>query len=157
MPAIFDYHPDIQEAVRAPTVLLSPITPARISAWKAVPQNSRSHLDHTSRISFTGLQQAFLTHQTFIPLNKSFPATANLPDRWSFVEEVYYFRSDPRSNGAVVVMTVDEGSYTSAYRFHGVIRGNMGISSGRVGPARVACHIPRRGKGSMSGEVRADQ
>lgn len=52
--------------------------------------------------------------QTFIPLNKSFPATANLPDRWSFVEEVYYFRSDPRSNGAVVVMTVDEGSYTSA-------------------------------------------
>lgn len=62
--AIFDYHPDIQEA-------------------------------------------------TFIPLDKSHPATANLPDRWSFVEEVYYFRSDPRSNGAQVIMTVDEGSYTN--------------------------------------------
>jgi hypothetical protein len=27
---------------------------------------------------------------------------------------VYNFRSDPRDNGAVVVLTVDESSYTSA-------------------------------------------
>lgn len=29
-------------------------------------------------------------------------------------EEVYNFRSDPRDNGAVVVLTVDESSYISA-------------------------------------------
>jgi hypothetical protein len=31
-------------------------------------------------------------------------------------EEVYYFRSNPRSQGAVVLLSVDESSYTSAYR-----------------------------------------
>ncbi|KAK8853183.1 hypothetical protein IAR55_003885 [Kwoniella newhampshirensis] len=54
------------------------------------------------------LQQA-----TFERLNSTFPATANVPDRWTFVEEVYHFRSDPRSEGAVVIMTVDESSYNN--------------------------------------------
>ncbi|OCF61285.1 glycosyl-hydrolase [Kwoniella mangroviensis CBS 10435] len=48
---------------------------------------------------------------TFTRLNDSHPATADVPDRWSFQEEVYYFRSNPRDNGAVVIMSVDETSY----------------------------------------------
>jgi len=35
----------------------------------------------------------------------------NIPERWTFEEEVYYFRSDPRAVGATVLMTVDESSY----------------------------------------------
>nr|XP_031860442.1 uncharacterized protein CI109_004052 [Kwoniella shandongensis]KAA5527514.1 hypothetical protein CI109_004052 [Kwoniella shandongensis] len=50
---------------------------------------------------------------TFERLNNSFPATANVPDRWTFQEEVYNFRSDPRDQGAVVIMTVDESSYVN--------------------------------------------
>ncbi|EIW72078.1 hypothetical protein TREMEDRAFT_36411 [Tremella mesenterica DSM 1558] len=48
---------------------------------------------------------------TFTRLNTTHPATSSLPDRWTYDEEVYYFRSDPRSNGAVVLLSVDESSY----------------------------------------------
>ncbi|KAL7418430.1 hypothetical protein Q5752_006888 [Cryptotrichosporon argae] len=50
---------------------------------------------------------------TFEVLNASHPATADLPTRWSYEEEIYYFRSDPRDVGAVVLMTVDNTSYTN--------------------------------------------
>ncbi|KAG8732736.1 hypothetical protein FRC12_019151 [Ceratobasidium sp. 428] len=35
-----------------------------------------------------------------------------LPDRWTYTEEAYNFRSDPRTIGAHVVLSVDESSYT---------------------------------------------
>ncbi|ORY33428.1 trehalose utilization-domain-containing protein [Naematelia encephala] len=54
-----------------------------------------------------------LQNATFERLNDSFPATAHLPDQWTYEEEVYNFRSDPRTNGAVVVLTVNESSYTN--------------------------------------------
>lgn len=50
---------------------------------------------------------------TFERLNTTHPSVANVPDRWTFQEEVYYFSSDPRDNGAVVVLTVDETSYVN--------------------------------------------
>ncbi|WWC72006.1 uncharacterized protein I206_105965 [Kwoniella pini CBS 10737] len=50
---------------------------------------------------------------TFTRINNTHPATANVPDRWSFQEEVYYFRSNPRDNGAVVLLSVDETSYVN--------------------------------------------
>ncbi|RSH78231.1 uncharacterized protein EHS24_002695 [Apiotrichum porosum] len=50
---------------------------------------------------------------TFERLNTTHPATAPVPDKWTFEEEVYYFRSDPRSVGATVLMTVDESSYVN--------------------------------------------
>ncbi|KAH8923701.1 class I glutamine amidotransferase-like protein [Atractiella rhizophila] len=48
---------------------------------------------------------------TFIPLNVSHPSTASLPARWTFTEEVYYFRSNPRDNDVTVIMSVDPASY----------------------------------------------
>lgn len=59
------------------------------------------------------LQQA-----TFLPLNTTHPAMVNVPERWTFEEEVYFFRSDPREVGATVLMTVDEASYQSQSRPH---------------------------------------
>ncbi|WWD03658.1 hypothetical protein V865_001713 [Kwoniella europaea PYCC6329] len=50
---------------------------------------------------------------TFVRSNISHPATANVPDQWRFAEEVYYFTFDPRDNGAVVIVTVDESSYNN--------------------------------------------
>jgi len=41
----------------------------------------------------------------------------NIPERWTFEEEVYYFRSDPRAVGATVLMTVDEASYNGESSF----------------------------------------
>ena len=67
-----------------------------------------------------------LTVKTFIPLITDHPATEKIPARWTFVrtppyiwaladdakvEEVYTFRSDPRTNGVTVLLTVDESSY----------------------------------------------
>ncbi|ORX40570.1 trehalose utilization-domain-containing protein [Kockovaella imperatae] len=52
-----------------------------------------------------------LQSATFERLNDTHPATKNLPDRFTWEEEVYNFRSDPRSNDAVILLTVDENSY----------------------------------------------
>ncbi|BEI86014.1 hypothetical protein CcaverHIS002_0603010 [Cutaneotrichosporon cavernicola] len=45
---------------------------------------------------------------TFSPLTKDHPATADMPDQWSYSEEVYFFQSDPREMGATVLVTVDK-------------------------------------------------
>jgi len=59
-----------------------------------------------------------------MPVTKDHPATADFPDQWRYVrplrvrgadgkqEEVYNFRSDPRANGATVILTVDTSSFT---------------------------------------------
>ncbi|KAJ1307338.1 hypothetical protein OPQ81_001444 [Rhizoctonia solani] len=59
---------------------------------------------------------------TFLVLDKDHPSTTMLPDRWSYTEEVYNFRSDPRSVGAKVLLSVDVSSYTDTHvqtHFHG--------------------------------------
>ncbi|KAL7417444.1 ThuA-like domain-containing protein [Mrakia frigida] len=48
---------------------------------------------------------------TFIPLNRSHPSMKSVPDRWTFEEEVYHFRSDPRAVGGEVLLTVDPDSF----------------------------------------------
>ena len=53
--------------------------------------------------------------QTFVTVDKSHPSTSMLPDRWTFTEEAYNFRSDPRLVGAKVVLSVDETSYTGQH------------------------------------------
>ncbi|KAK1921989.1 trehalose utilization-domain-containing protein [Papiliotrema laurentii] len=66
-----------------------------------------------------------LQNATFIPLITDHPATEKIPARWTFVEEVYTFRSDPRTNGVTVLLTVDGSSYvhdgntTGSYPFQG--------------------------------------
>jgi type 1 glutamine amidotransferase len=45
---------------------------------------------------------------TFSPLTKDHPATADMPDQWTYSEEVYFYQSDPREMGATVLVTVDK-------------------------------------------------
>jgi hypothetical protein len=44
-------------------------------------------------------------------VEEAHPATIGLPARWKVQDEVYNFNSDPRTLGAVVVISVDETSY----------------------------------------------
>lgn len=46
-----------------------------------------------------------------MPLVKDHPSNRNIPDRWTYKEEVYFFVSDPRDQNATVTMTVDEASF----------------------------------------------
>ncbi|QRW17739.1 class I glutamine amidotransferase-like protein [Rhizoctonia solani] len=52
---------------------------------------------------------------TFLVLDKDHPSTTMLPDRWTYKEEVYNFRSDPRSIGAKILLSVDPSSYTDTH------------------------------------------
>ncbi|TDL25606.1 class I glutamine amidotransferase-like protein [Rickenella mellea] len=45
-------------------------------------------------------------------INPSHPSTRMLPSQWSVTDEMYNFKSDPRSVGAVVVLSANESSYT---------------------------------------------
>lgn len=51
--------------------------------------------------------------QTFLVLDKNHPSTTMLPDRWTFTEEVYNFRSEPV--GVHLLLSVDKSSYTGSY------------------------------------------
>jgi hypothetical protein len=44
--------------------------------------------------------------------NPDHPSTENLPESWEFSEEWYDFNVNPRENGAEILMTVDESSYS---------------------------------------------
>ncbi|CAE6491828.1 unnamed protein product [Rhizoctonia solani] len=48
---------------------------------------------------------------TFLVLDKTHPSTKHLPDRWTYTEEVYHFRQNPRDVGAKVLISVDRNSY----------------------------------------------
>jgi type 1 glutamine amidotransferase len=50
---------------------------------------------------------------TVIAENREHPTTAHLPASWTAVEEWYSFHENPRDNGATVLVTVDEDSYTT--------------------------------------------
>ncbi|WVR00165.1 hypothetical protein IAU59_007307 [Kwoniella sp. CBS 9459] len=71
-----------------------------------------------------------LQDATFKKEGVSHPATAHIPDGWRFGEEVYYFTSDPRDNGAVVLLSVDENSYN-----------NEGYKSSNGDPHPIAWYI----------------
>ncbi|KAF8309936.1 class I glutamine amidotransferase-like protein, partial [Clavulina sp. PMI_390] len=53
-----------------------------------------------------------LQNGTVVVLNASNPATSSMPTRWNYEEEFYNFKSDPRTLGATVLLTVDESTYT---------------------------------------------
>ncbi|KAK0223106.1 class I glutamine amidotransferase-like protein [Armillaria fumosa] len=53
-----------------------------------------------------------LQNATIVVLDASHPSTQNLPTDWPVRDEMYNFKSDPRSVGAIVILTVDESSYT---------------------------------------------
>ncbi|KAK0193674.1 glycosyl-hydrolase [Armillaria mellea] len=61
-----------------------------------------------------------LQNATIVVLDASHPSTENLPTDWLVRDEMYNFKSDPRSVGAIVILTVDESSYTDdgARRFN---------------------------------------
>ncbi|CAE6389917.1 unnamed protein product [Rhizoctonia solani] len=48
---------------------------------------------------------------TFLVLDKAHPSTEHLPDRWTYTEEVYHFRQNPRDVGARILLSVDRNSY----------------------------------------------
>ncbi|CAE6466649.1 unnamed protein product [Rhizoctonia solani] len=48
---------------------------------------------------------------TFLVLDKTHPSTKDLPDRWTYTEEVYHFRQNPRDVGAKILLSVDRDSY----------------------------------------------
>jgi len=52
-----------------------------------------------------------LQNATVVVLDPTHPSTSMLPARWPVQDEIYNFKSDPRSVGAVVVLTVDESTY----------------------------------------------
>lgn len=51
------------------------------------------------------------TNATMVVADPSHPSTAGLPPKWKITDEIYNFNHDPRSLGAVVVLTADETSY----------------------------------------------
>ncbi|KAF9046839.1 class I glutamine amidotransferase-like protein [Hymenopellis radicata] len=53
-----------------------------------------------------------LQNATILVLDDSHPSTQKLPTEWPVQDEMYNFKSDPRDVGAVVVLTVNESTYT---------------------------------------------
>ncbi|CAL1716023.1 unnamed protein product [Somion occarium] len=53
-----------------------------------------------------------ITNATVNVLDHSHPSTSLLPDRWQVFDEMYNFKSDPRSLGAVVLLSADESTYS---------------------------------------------
>ncbi|RPD75088.1 class I glutamine amidotransferase-like protein [Lentinus tigrinus ALCF2SS1-7] len=53
-----------------------------------------------------------ITNATVDIIGPSHPSTEGLPNPWPVQDEMYNFKSDPRSIGAVVVLSANESSYT---------------------------------------------
>lgn len=53
-----------------------------------------------------------LTNATVVVEDANHPSTSMLPTRWEVEDEMYNFRSDPRTHGAKVILSVDESTYT---------------------------------------------
>lgn len=45
-------------------------------------------------------------------LRSDHPSTADLPDPWQRFDEWYNFQTNPKQNGAIVLLNLDEGSYS---------------------------------------------
>ncbi|KII89758.1 hypothetical protein PLICRDRAFT_108461 [Plicaturopsis crispa FD-325 SS-3] len=59
-----------------------------------------------------------LQNATVNVLDSSHPSTSMLPAQWHIQEEMYNFKSDPRSVGAVVLLSPDASSYTDTTGDH---------------------------------------
>ncbi|KAL7279351.1 hypothetical protein ACG7TL_007192 [Trametes sanguinea] len=53
-----------------------------------------------------------LQNATVDVIGPSHPSTSMLPKEWAVRDEMYNFKSDPRSVGAVVILSANESSYT---------------------------------------------
>lgn len=53
-----------------------------------------------------------LQNATVDVLDSSHPSTSMLPSEWHVQDEMYNFKSDPRSIGAIVILSANESSYT---------------------------------------------
>ncbi|KDQ57249.1 hypothetical protein JAAARDRAFT_58716 [Jaapia argillacea MUCL 33604] len=53
-----------------------------------------------------------LQNATVDVIDASHPSTSMLPSQWHVQDEMYNFKSDPRSLGAVVLLSANESSYT---------------------------------------------
>lgn len=53
-----------------------------------------------------------ITNATVDVLGPSHPSTAMLPKQWQVFDEMYNFKSDPRSIGAIVILSADESTYS---------------------------------------------
>ncbi|KAI5122526.1 hypothetical protein M0805_005253 [Coniferiporia weirii] len=53
----------------------------------------------------------FLQNATVDVIDSSHPSTSMLPAQWHVQDEMYNFKSDPRSVGAVVILSANESSY----------------------------------------------
>ncbi|KAF8752971.1 Trehalose utilization [Rhizoctonia solani] len=68
-------------------------------------------------LAFTVAEPAYTTQHftreklTFVVLDENHPSTKHLPDRWTYTEEVYHFRQNPRDVGAKILLSVDRDSY----------------------------------------------
>ncbi|KAL9714215.1 hypothetical protein Ac2012v2_002525 [Leucoagaricus gongylophorus] len=56
-------------------------------------------------------------------IGPSHPSTAELPTTWKVMDEIYNFKSDPRSVGAIVVLAANESSYSD----NGVRKFDQGV------------------------------
>ncbi|EGN99081.1 hypothetical protein SERLA73DRAFT_181885 [Serpula lacrymans var. lacrymans S7.3] len=52
-----------------------------------------------------------LQNATVDVIDSSHPSTSMLPAEWHVQDEMYNFKSDPRANGAIVVLSANESSY----------------------------------------------
>ncbi|KIJ52530.1 hypothetical protein M422DRAFT_26111 [Sphaerobolus stellatus SS14] len=52
-----------------------------------------------------------LQNATVTVVNASHPSTSMLPARWEVMDEMYHFKSDPRSVGAVVLLSADSSTF----------------------------------------------
>ncbi len=94
--ALFDYHPDLQPAVRRSL----PLCP--FAFWPPLALT--------------------LNLQIFTVLDANHPSTSMLPARWNVTEEVYNFLTDPRDVGAKVLLSVDETSYVGEWVRHSGVK-----------------------------------
>jgi len=53
-----------------------------------------------------------ITNATVDVIGPSHPSTAMLPKQWQVFDEMYNFKSDPRSIGAIVILSADESTYS---------------------------------------------
>jgi len=54
---------------------------------------------------------ANLQNATITVVNSSHPSTSMLPQQWAVQDEMYHFKSDPRSVGAVVLLSADTSTF----------------------------------------------
>ncbi|KDQ57250.1 hypothetical protein JAAARDRAFT_290130 [Jaapia argillacea MUCL 33604] len=81
-----------------------------------------------------------LTNATINVIDNTHPSTSMLPAKWHVIDEMYNFVSDPRSVGAVVVLSADESTYV-----------DLGPRSPKQGEPHPTAWYQERGAGVQPG------